>query len=129
MRYRKSRRFRHRSSGRNHQSHNNGGEQMRHRSTSFSNERGRNNMKLPQGAEKLAEKYNALAKEALSSGDRVLAESYFQYADHFLRIIDERKLNQNQSVVRTEDEKKVTNKNLSHNFEFNQDRAVEEKKE
>jgi len=35
---------------------------------------------------RLIEKYNTLAKEALSAGDRILAENYFQHADHFLRI-------------------------------------------
>ena len=39
-------------------------------------------------AEKLLEKYNNLAKEALSSGDKVLSESYYQYADHFLRVVE-----------------------------------------
>tara|TARA_B100001123_G_C15273863_1_gene1011373 strand:- start:1615 stop:2007 length:393 start_codon:yes stop_codon:yes gene_type:complete len=39
-------------------------------------------------AEKLLEKYNTLAKEALSNGDIILSESYFQYADHFLRVIE-----------------------------------------
>ena len=39
-------------------------------------------------AEKLLEKYNSLAKEALSNGDKILSESYFQHADHFLRIIE-----------------------------------------
>ena len=44
---------------------------------------GRNGLK----AEKLLEKYNGLAKEALSSGDIILSESYFQHADHFLRVV------------------------------------------
>ena len=46
----------------------------------------RNNLK----AEKLLEKYNDLAKEALSSGDNILSESYYQHADHFLRVIENR---------------------------------------
>ena len=37
-------------------------------------------------APKLIEKYNNLAREALSSGDKILSESYYQHADHFLRI-------------------------------------------
>ena len=40
--------------------------------------------------EKLLEKYNNLAKEALLSGDKVLSESYYQHADHFLRVIENR---------------------------------------
>ena len=46
-------------------------------------------------AEKLLEKYNGLAKEALSSGDRVLSESYFQHADHFLRVVENQNSIQN----------------------------------
>ena len=38
--------------------------------------------------EKLLEKYNNLAKEALTSGDITLSESYYQHADHFLRVVE-----------------------------------------
>ncbi|NCU50816.1 MAG: DUF4167 domain-containing protein, partial [Candidatus Fonsibacter lacus] len=38
------------------------------------------------GAHKLVEKYNNLAREALASGDIILAENYYQHADHYLRI-------------------------------------------
>ena len=48
-------------------------------------------------AEKLLEKYNNLAKEALSNGDKILSESYYQYADHFLRVIENRNSIQNNS--------------------------------
>lgn len=37
----------------------------------------------------ICEKYQALAKDAASSGDRVLAESYLQHAEHYQRIISE----------------------------------------
>ena len=43
---------------------------------------GRNN----QNASQLIEKYNELAREALSNGDKILSENYFQHADHFVRI-------------------------------------------
>ena len=46
---------------------------------------GRNNHNAP----KLIEKYNNLAREALSSGDKILSENYFQHADHFTRVINE----------------------------------------
>ena len=45
--------------------------------------------------EKLLEKYNGLAKEALLNGDKILSESYYQHADHFLRIIENKNLAQN----------------------------------
>ena len=50
-------------------------------------------------AEKLLEKYNNLAKEALSIGDKILSESYYQYADHFLRVIENRNMVQNNSKL------------------------------
>ena len=40
---------------------------------------------------KLISKYNDLAREALSNGDKILSENYFQYADHFLRVSLEQK--------------------------------------
>ena len=40
-------------------------------------------------ASKLIEKYNNLAREALSSGDKILSENYFQHADHFTRVLSE----------------------------------------
>ena len=46
---------------------------------------GRNN----HNASKLIEKYSNLAREALSSGDKILSENYFQHADHFTRILNE----------------------------------------
>ena len=46
---------------------------------------GRNN----HNASKLIEKYNNLAREALSGGDKILSENYFQHADHFTRILNE----------------------------------------
>ena len=46
---------------------------------------GRNNY----NASKLIDKYNNLAREALSSGDKILSENYFQHADHFTRILSE----------------------------------------
>ena len=45
------------------------------------NSLGRNN----QNISKLIEKYNNLAREALSNGDKILSENYFQHSDHFLR--------------------------------------------
>ena len=50
---------------------------------------GRNNHNAP----KLIEKYNNLAREALSGGDKILSENYFQHADHFTRILNEQEAN------------------------------------
>ena len=48
-------------------------------------------------ASKLFEKYSKLASEALATGDKILAESYFQHADHFARIMPDTKSNNEQS--------------------------------
>ena len=44
---------------------------------------GRNN----QNASKLIEKYNDLAREALSNGDKILSENYLQHSEHFSRVL------------------------------------------
>ena len=49
-------------------------------------------------ASKLVEKYNDLAREALTDGDKILSESYFQHADHFKRILKEQELNDNKKT-------------------------------
>ena len=73
---------------------------------------GRNNHNAP----KLIEKYNNLAREALSSGDKILSENYFQHADHFTRILNEqdnqkkKRFNENQSS-KSITEEKVDDKN------------------
>ena len=54
---------------------------------------GRNN----QNAAKLIDKYNNLAREALSSGDKILSENYLQHADHFARILSIQELNKSQN--------------------------------
>jgi len=46
---------------------------------------GKNNLNLS----KLIEKFNNLAAEAASGGDKILSENYFQHADHFTRIQNE----------------------------------------
>jgi len=45
----------------------------------------RNNHNAP----KLIEKYNDLAREASSNGDKILSENYLQHADHFTRVLNE----------------------------------------
>ena len=52
---------------------------------------GRNN----QNAAKLVDKYNNLAREALSSGDKILSENYLQHADHFSRVLSMQEISKN----------------------------------
>ena len=68
---------------------------------------GRNN----QNAAKLIDKYNDLAREALSNGDKILSENYLQHADHFARILNSQEaskivnLEKNNSIEKKIDEK------------------------
>ena len=58
-------------------------------------------------ASKLIEKYNDLAREALSKGDIILSENYFQHADHFTRIQAEKDSFKLQKISENQDNKKI----------------------
>ena len=120
---RKTRRFRRRQNDRGGFSHNNGGAQARLRSNSFSNGHGRNKFRPSLSAEKLFEKYSALAKEAMSSGDKTLSENYLQHADHFMRIIEDRNKNQNQRKPDIISKPAEDDKQLSQKKDINQDKV------
>tara|TARA_B110001450_G_C17530645_1_gene444542 strand:+ start:415 stop:825 length:411 start_codon:yes stop_codon:yes gene_type:complete len=62
---------------------------------------GRNNHNAP----KLIEKYSNLAREALSSGDKILSENYFQHADHFTRIHSEQESYRKSKYLKTDEVK------------------------
>ena len=110
---RKQRRFKRRSNGRGYMPR---GGQTRLAPNSFSNSNGHkgNNFRTSSlSPEKLFEKYNSLAKEALSSGDKTLSENYLQHADHFMRIVENKNRNRiqdkNEAVLKpTTNEKKLT---------------------
>jgi len=82
---------------------------------------GRNN----HNASKLIDKYNDLAREASSNGDKILSENYFQHADHFTRILNEqenyrkeksaqnKEVNEVSSVVNQAGPSKIINNTLS----------------
>ena len=71
-------------------------------------------------ASKLIDKYNNLAREALSVGDKILSENYFQHADHFTRILSEqenlkkKRFNENPSSKSITQEK-IVDKNTQVN--------------
>jgi len=69
-------------------SSNSSGTYQNHSSNPSSNHSAyRGNGRFVHNAARLAEKYNILAREALTQGDRIAAENYFQHADHFTRLI------------------------------------------
>ena len=118
----KPRRFRRRSNGRSYLSRDNDKDRKMLGSNSFSNGHPMNNYRTPQSAEKLFEKYNTLAKEALSSGDKTSSENFFQHADHFMRIIGDKNRNQNQSKPQAIAKPTVDEKQLTDNSAVNQDK-------
>ena len=103
-----SRRNNFRRSDRNFKSNNDRGKF----GTNFSNNEnfqrkipGRNN----HNASKLIDKYNNLAREALSSGDKILSENYFQHADHFMRILKEQDSQKKNSLINNQAESSEEN--------------------
>jgi len=113
--------FRHRSNGRSRSSQENGYMQARSRSNSFSNNQTRNNFRPTQNAEKLLEKYNSLAKEAMSLGDKTLCENYLQHADHFMRVVEDKSKNKDQSKANVINKSIVDDKRPSENSEIKQE--------
>ena len=109
---------------RNHQKNGNGSALINdlHNGSNFQRKNhGRNN----HNASKLIEKYSNLAREALSNGDKILSENYFQHAEHFIRVLEEKEksLNKNQilknsnlNIEKNDQEKADENKN---NLEIN----------
>ena len=83
---------------RNHQKNGNGSSLINdlHNGSNFQRKNhGRNN----HNASKLIEKYSNLAREALSKGDKILSENYFQHAEHFIRVLEEKENSLNKSQI------------------------------
>ena len=90
---------------------------------------GRNN----HNASKLIDKYNNLAREALSSGDKILSENYFQHADHFTRILNEQENYKKSrfSVESKEDKNLIENNKTVEKVkeEESQEKVIDKKEE
>ena len=87
---------------------------------------GRNN----HNASKLIGKYNNLAREALSTGDKILSENYFQHADHFTRVLSEREIQKKtfDNKSSKEDEKNFLKKVDKNSENTSQDKEIENTK-
>ena len=127
MHNRRPRPFRRRSNGRDFRRRSNDNDSNRLVSGSFTSVRGKNNFKPQQSAEKLLESYKILAKEAISLGDKTLAENYLQHVDHFERIISHKNLNQSENNPQASNTIKEKNNNLSSNSEIDQDHITKNK--
>ena len=77
---------------------------------------GKNNHNAP----KLIEKYNDLAREALSKGDKILSENYFQHADHFARVLSEKENAKLSRAIDNQNHNKVETESASVNDEEKQ---------
>ena len=77
---------------------------------------GKNNHNAP----KLIEKYNDLAREALSKGDKILSENYFQHADHFARVLSEKEDAKLSRPIDSQNHNKVETESASVNDEEKQ---------
>ena len=75
---------------------------------------GRNN----HNASKLIEKYNNLAREALSTGDKILSENYFQHADHFTRVLSEKEIQRKTYNKSTHEETSISEKKADNLGDF-----------
>ena len=97
------------------------------RSNSFSNERGRNKGNITQQYQK----YLKLAKEASASGDRIQSEYYYQFADHYSRLmlelglfIEENLENQNPVELKSIDPKSENENSLDEVEETDKDKEA-----
>ena len=83
---------------------------------------GRNNHNAP----KLIEKYNDLAREASSNGDKILSENYLQHADHFTRVLNERESIRRERFAenKSEDNANFPEENKTSDGEISKDNLV-----
>ena len=82
---------------------------------------GRNN----QNASKLIEKYNELAKEANSNGDKILSENYLQHADHFARILQSREIAKQQNINSTNSDSTNSENNINNEKDSEKNSSIE----
>src|SRR6478752_1672568 len=64
----------------------NGGKPQHNANRAFDSN-GPEGVKVRGNAQTVFEKYQQLARDATSSGDRVLAENYLQHAEHYFRLL------------------------------------------
>ena len=88
---------------------------------------GRNNHNAP----KLIEKYNDLAREASSNGDKILSENYLQHADHFTRVLNEKESFKKNKFLETkaQENDNKTDQTLNINTEISNNNLAENNQE
>ncbi len=83
---------------------------------------GRNN----HNAAKLIEKYNDLAREASSHGDKILSENYLQHADHFTRVLNERENLRKEKFSENDENKNEINQDINEDISEKSNNLVNE---
>ena len=78
------------------------------RPSAFKHLNGSNSPKTRVSITRALEKYISMAQDAHSNGDRIVAENFYQYAEHYQRLLNEDKSHGNLSV-----DDKLKNKNMS----------------
>ena len=114
---------------RNDRNYKSNGDRQKFASSFSSNENfkrkspGRNNHNAP----KLIEKYNDLAREALSNGDKILSENYLQHADHFTRVLNEKESFRREKFIenRSENTSEATEENIENSDQNSEADSVE----
>ena len=79
-------------------------------------------------ASQLNEKYSTLASDATASDDRILAESFRQFADHYYRLNQEIELNNEARENKINAENKISENKISENYNNNDLDATEDDK-
>ena len=80
-------------------------------------------------ASKLIEKYNDLAREASSNGDKILSENYFQHADHFTRVLNEQENSKKERFSENKEIKDVSSNINQSNLSKNENETNDDKKD
>ena len=91
------------------------------RNNNFSNGKGRNKGNVTQQYNK----YLKLAKEAYTSGDRIQSEYYYQFTDHYYRLMVEFGLNIEEDEVNLESKINSPVNNLTTESENIQEKSIE----
>ena len=102
--------------------------QARMGSRIFSNGQAGNKFRPSLSPEKSLEKYTAMAKDAMSLGDKTLSENYLQHADHFMRIIEDKNKNRNSIKENTINKSFVDNKDFPENNNSNPSKTLKDDK-
>ena len=85
-------------------------------STSRSFESNGPDVKIRGNASHIAEKYMTLAHDAQSAGDRVVAENYYQHAEHYNRVVA---VAAAAAAAAAQEEKRSTDSNIQGNAQSN----------